>query len=352
MRIFTPTAADRHLYETELRGFLPEDIIDIHAHLAVPGTMAQPSPERLSRYWVLHVPMEQTPEEFLEAYDLLLPGKRVFSTVFALPLMESDIAAQNKSVLEASRRYPSQINPFLVVTPCVTEDEIDRAFAQGFAGLKPYPDFVISDHPGEERIREFLTPAMCAVADRRKLPVILHIAKSKRFADLENLRDLLDMAQRYPGMRLIIAHFGRSYTPWFLEKALEFLGDNHPWWYDFSAVTNPEVFHMALEQIPHERICFGFDNPIMLSRGFYDFPAADRYRVHIHGYNLVSPDHPPLAYQILLGFKQAATRLGISRSSLQKIFHDNACSVLKIPGVNTGFPSGGRENFETKAVHT
>ncbi len=328
MKIFTPTAADRQLYTEELRDFLPDTIIDLHTHLAVPGSMAQPSAERLARYWVLRLPMEQSVEEFLEAYDLLLPGKRVSASAFAMPLMESDIPRQNRGVLQAARSHPNRIHPFLVVTPAITEEEIECALNDGFIGLKPYPDFVTGDHPGEERIGEFLTPAMCAVADRRKLPVILHISRSRRFADPENIADLIYIAARYPGMRLVIAHFGRSYTSMYLKKGLDALGGRAPWWYDFSAVTNPEVFRLALQQIPHDRICFGFDNPLMLSRGYYDFPSEDRYQVHIHGYNLPSANYPPLAYQILLGFKQAAMDLGLSGESLEKIFHHNALTVL------------------------
>lgn len=342
MNIYTPTEADRKLYDEELRDFLPETIVDLHSHLAVPGSMARPSAERLARYWVLRLPMEQTAEEFLEAYQLLLPGKCVSASAFAMPLVESDIQLQNRCVLQASRSHPGRIFPFLVVTPEMTEASIERSLDEGFVGLKPYPDFVSSDHPGEERIAEFLTPSMCAVADRRKLPVILHISRSRRFADKENLADLIQIANQYPGMRLVVAHFGRSYTPMYLEKGLEALGSKDLWWYDFSAVTNPEVFRLALQNIPHERICFGFDNPLMLSRGYYDFPAADRYQVHIHGYNLASDAHPPLAYQILLGFKKAAVDLGISRASLQKIFHTNALAVLGgdiPPGCRPG--SGG-----------
>ena len=70
----------------------------------------------------------------------------------------------------------------------------------------------------------------------------------------------------------------------------------------------------------------------MLARGYYDFPAPDRYAVHIHGYNLDSADYPPLAYQILLGFRQAAERVGLSRASIEKIFYQNAHSLLGTSG--------------------
>lgn len=330
MKIFTPARLDEQIYETELRNFLPDAIIDIHSHLGVPGTMTKPSAERSARYWPLRLPAEQTVAEFLEAYDLLLPGKRVSICTFGLPRQESDIEKQNRAVIEAARQHPGRIHPLFVVRPENTEAEIERAIDAGFLGLKPYPGYARSDHPGEERIPEFLTPGMCAVANRRQLPVILHISKKARFADPENISDLLALSEDYPGMRLVVAHLGRSYNPYFLEKALAALNGRHPWWYDFSAVTNPEVFALALAAIPHERICFGLDNPLMLSRGYYEFPAPDRYQTRICGINLAETEHPTLAYQILLGFKKAAVKAGISPASLQRIFHDNACEVLGI----------------------
>lgn len=325
--IFEPTAADRELYETTLRNFLPERFIDFHSHLSPAHTLSAPTPERLKRYWPLHLPTAQSADEFLGAYDRLFPGKAVRAAAFAMPMLESDIPAQNAYVIESARRLP-QVIPFCVARPDDTEAQIEEAVAQGFVGLKPYPDLADTSHPGEEAIEEFLTPAMCSVADRHRLPVIVHIARAERLASASNIEELLRVTDRWPNIRLIIAHFGRSYTPLYLEQGLKLLNGACPWWYDFAAVTNPEVFELALEAIPHDRICFGLDNPIMLSRGYYSFPAPDKYAVHIQGYNLDDATQPPLAYQIVLGFKKAAEKYQLSRESLDRIFYRNAEDVL------------------------
>lgn len=329
--VYQATPADLAFFDDYLRDFLPDEIIDLHSHMAPPGTMQVPSAERVKRNWALALPMVQTVEEYLAAYEALLPGKRVSSAVFGMPVQESDVVAQNEYILEASRRY-SKIRPFFVTRPEDDEACLEAAVERGFVGFKPYPDFVRSDHPGEERIEEFLTPAMCNVASRHGVPVMLHISRSRRFADPANIRELVELADRWPHLRVIIAHLGRSYTRLYLEEGLKLLGGRCDWWYDFSAVANPEVHRLALEAVPHERLCFGLDNPLMLARGYYDFPAPDRYSVHFRDSTPDGASQPPLAYQILLGFRQAAQELGLSRESIQKIFYQNAVNLLSRGG--------------------
>ena len=52
--------------------------------------------------------MEQTAEEFLEGYELLLPGKHVSASAFAMPMLEADVPRQNEAVLETARRHPGR----------------------------------------------------------------------------------------------------------------------------------------------------------------------------------------------------------------------------------------------------
>ncbi len=326
-QIYVPTAADRELFERDFEDFLPKRIIDIHAHLAHPDHMRPPTAERLERYWVLRIPVAQTVENFLKAYEELFPRRQVTALVFAMPIQESDLARQNEYLLAQAAAH-RQIRPLYVTRPEDDEATLERAMEAGFLGFKPYPDLVTSDHPGDERLTEFLTPELCKVADRHGAVVMVHIAKFQRFADKENCCDLIEITGKYPSMRIIVAHLGRSYNPIYLEKGLEHLGGVCNWWYDFSAVTNPEVHRLALASIPHERILFGTDLPIMLARGFYDFPTVDKYVAHIEGINLEPAGHPPLVYQILSGFRQAALDLKLSRESIGKIFYDNAKNLL------------------------
>ena len=326
---FQPSEADRRFYEESLRDFLPEKIFDIHSHLVPPGTIQSPSLERKQRLWPLNLPCVQTIDEYFGAYEKLFPGKFVQSLVFGLPIEESDINRQNRMILFHSREH-RHVHPLFVARPTDDPELFEKAIAEGFRGFKPYPDLASIAEPGEERITDFLTPAMCRVADAHRALVILHISKSRRFADPDNIRDLQELSQTYPKMKLVIAHLGRSFNPVYLERGLDMLDGQCRWWYDFSAVTNPEVFRVALERIPRDRLCFGSDLPLMLARGYYDFPSPDSYEVHINGYNMEDPNHPPLVYQILSGFKQAAEDLNLSRQEIKSIFHDNAMNLLNL----------------------
>ena len=324
--IFQATDSDHQFFEENLRDFLPERIVDIHTHLVHPPSMREPSPERLKRYWMLGLPIRQTAEDFIRSYESLLPGKRLKMLTFGMPLIEADAQAQNAYVLESFRAWPC-LNPLALALPGDSEEALEAVLDAGFLGFKPYPDYVVGTVAGEERIADFLTTAMCRVADRRKAIVMLHISRRLRFADPENIQDLLDLEWRYPGMRLIIAHLGRSYNPSYLNQGITLLekaGNQGRWNYDFSAVANPASIRLALEKIDHHRICFGLDTPIVFARGYYEFPTETTYAVHIHGYNLDAPSHLPIAYQILDAFRQAAQAVGLSRGSIERIFHGNA----------------------------
>ncbi|OPZ09078.1 MAG: Amidohydrolase [candidate division BRC1 bacterium ADurb.BinA292] len=319
--------ADQLYFEQHFEDWLPRRLFDLHAHLVPPGTLRAPSPERLARYWMLRLPLQQTVQEFFEDYAALLPGRQVHALAFGMPVQESDIARQNAMLLEGSRQH-ERLNVLFLTRPEDEEERLEQALADGFLGFKPYPDFVVGDHPGEEAIAEFLTPAMCRVAQRHRALVMLHISRPGRFGDARNVDDLLQLAADYPAMRLIIAHLGRAYNPIYLERALERLDGRHPWWYDFSAVVHPGTHRLALQSIPHERICFGFDNPIMLARGYYEFPTESTYRVRMHGIDLDEADYPPLAYQILKGFKEAAESVRLDRASLERILFQNAWDLV------------------------
>jgi uncharacterized protein len=304
--------------------------VDIHAHLIDPRYVRAPTPERLQRYWMLNLPLAQNAEDMWASFAALLPGKQIELLAFGMPTLEADVPGQNANLLASAAQYPT-IQPLFVARPEDTEETLSAALDAGFLGFKPYPDFVRSSTPGEERIADFLTPAMCRIADRRGALVMLHISRTQRFADADNIHDLLALAERWPGMRVIVAHLGRAYNAWYLEQGLDLLaqaGRAGNWYYDFSAVANRASLRVALARIPHERLCFGLDTPVAFARGYYTFPTDRSYRVHLHGYNLEAPDHLPVAYQILQAFRDAAQDVGLTRASIECICHRNADRLI------------------------
>lgn len=76
------------------------------------------------------------------------------------------------------------------------------------------------------------------------------------------------MRQKYPDIQIVIAHFGRSFTPVYLKCALKQMGDDIAGFYfDTAAVLNPDVYSLAFEHLSLKQILYGTDAPIMLWHG-------------------------------------------------------------------------------------
>ena len=96
---------------------------------------------------------------------------------------------------------------------------------------------------------------------------MLHIPRAGRLADDENVRELRDFRQRFPRVKIIIAHFGRSFCPVYLSDGLRKLGDASGFFFDTSGVINPRVYDIAFSCINPSTILYGTDMPIFFWHG-------------------------------------------------------------------------------------
>ena len=94
--------------------------------------------------------------------------------------------------------------------PDFLEEEVTKG---GFLGLKPYLSNCPPYIPAKEiRIFDFLPHSHLEVVNRHGWIVMLHIPRDKRFRDEVNLAELREIDERYPNVKLIIAHIGRAYA--------------------------------------------------------------------------------------------------------------------------------------------
>jgi len=318
---------DIGVFSEELDGFLPGRIFDAHCHIALREHFREISEERKRKLWALNCPHDISAEEFFSFYGGFFPGREVRSICFGFPTKEAMVDRQN-AYLEAASKGDVRLNPLYLATPDMDEEELSGALERGFVGFKPYPDFVADKAPSDVRIPDFVTPAICDVADRYGAIVIVHIPGPRRLADPANIADLLELKGRYPNVRLIVAHLGRSYNPIYLREGLDQLGGEIPWHFDFSAVMNVEVFRIALSEIPSGKLLYGSDLPILAARGYRTWPSPRSYMTHIVGYNCEG-DYPPLLYQELMAFRDACGECGISRGEVEDILWNNAFGLLR-----------------------
>ena len=208
-------------------------------------------------------------------------GIDFFSLVFDTPLPAYDLAKKNDqllSVCESMSPDASQrVIPFAVVTPGMDSRRIQAWVDGGVKGFKMTPRMASSSVSrgviSDISLFEMLNPEALAIANDEGLPMVIHLPQlvvSPRMK--QTLKDeLVEIAIKYPNVKIILAHLGQAQTPAKMEDLLDLIEHNDLYesiWMDISAVTIPSVIAMALES--KVKLLFGTDIDFALvERGRY-----------------------------------------------------------------------------------
>jgi hypothetical protein len=157
----------------------------------------------------------------------------------------------------------------LTARPEIPAEKIEEALAcRGFAGLKPYPDFISKYKGAELSIFDFLPRSHLQAAEKLGKCIVLHLPRAGRFSDPANIRELKQIMDEFPALKLVIAHFGRSFNLCYFEDAFSaFAKDIDFFWFDSAAVMNGAVYEFVFQHIKGEQIFFGLDMPTLLWHG-------------------------------------------------------------------------------------
>ncbi len=359
MPLFHLTEYDREVYETQIRDFLPQKMIDIHTHVWVedPSFPRASDPDEAKRTvtWPSLVAKDDSVKDLIESYHLIFPGKEV------VPLMFS--TGGNRERLQRNNAYMSLCAratgfPALYYShPEESAEEIEKAIiAGGFLGLKSYLDLAPAYLPEAEiRIFDFFTPAQLEKIDQMGLIVMLHIPRNGRLKDPVNLSQVLEIKRRFPNIKLILAHIGRAYCAADIGNAFEVLSEAPDLMFDFSANTCETAMTKLLESVGADHAMFGSDLPVTRMRmrrieendtyinlippGLYGDPRQDK---HLREVSEAEGKRLTLfMYEEILSFKRAAQTAGLSRGDVEKVFYLNASGMIDSARKNlTGWMAG------------
>jgi len=329
---------DRDFYETRLSDFLPESIIDVHTHVWVGARVAT----QRAANWPARVAKDNSIEDLLETYRLMLPGSRVTPVIFPIPPSGGDLDALNRYAGESAQRHDLPVLIFSSPTWSAGELE-ERIMAGGFLGAKPYLSFAPSYLPAEEiRIFDFLPRHQLEVLNDHGWIVMLHIPRPGRLRDPVNLAQMLEIEQRYPNVTLIIAHVGRAYCSEDVGDAFDVLAPTKQMLFDISANTNEEVFRSLIRAVGPRRILFGSDMPILRMRmrriceggryvnlvpkGLYGDVSADPNMGELDGDEAERLSF--FLYEEIDAFRRAAEAEGLTSGDVKDVFYNNAVRIL------------------------
>ena len=232
--------------------------------------------------------------------------------------------------------------------PSWSAEQLDQRLDAGpFLGVKVY--LSLSDPSLKEdeiRIFDFLPCHQLETLDRRQAIVMLHIPRRGRLRDPANLAQMLEIENRYPNVRLIIAHVGRAYCPEDVGNAFEALSATRRMCFDISANTNGEVFRQLLDAVGPRRVLFGSDLPItrmrmrricengnyvnLVPRGMYGDVSGDA-----HMREVSADDAARLTfflYEEIDAFRCAAEGAGLTRGEIEHVFYGNAMRLIEGAG--------------------
>ncbi len=345
MSLFEVTAYDKEVYESELRDFLPEKMIDIHTHVWLaklrPPKALKPGEVKRTVTWPSLVAKDNSIEDLLETYRLMFPGKEVTPLIFANAGREH-LDACNEYVRECAAR--TGVPALYYSRPEQSAEEVEQHIREGgFLGVKSYLDLSPAYLPvGEIRIFDFFPHHQLAMLDKIGGIVMLHIPRNGRLKDPVNLAQILEIKQKYPKLRLIIAHIGRAYTEFDVGNAFEVLAPCTDLMFDFCANTCEYAMTRMLEAVGPRRAMFGSDLPILRMRmrrieenntyinlvppGLYGDPKQDPHLREVseeEGKRMTF-----FMYEEILAFKRAAKTVGLNAADIERCFYGNARELL------------------------
>lgn len=326
---YVSTDYDKQVYEEKLKDFLPDVFVDAHTHVYPASVMKNREPN----YWPDRVAFENPVEDLKQTYADMFPDKKVTPVIFGNP----------KGDLKEGNEYCSQISkseklPALYLTHYnMTGEELEKNVINGgFMGLKPYfCNARVGVDPADADIFDFLPHEHLKIADKYGWIIMLHISKRARLRDKTNVRQLMEIEQKYPNVKLIVAHVGRAYCEEDIGDAFDTLKKSGKMLFDFTANTLSVAMQKCIEAVGVKRLMFGSDLPItkmkmyrvtengnyvnVVPRGLYgDLTGAEHMR-ETDEKNVTN-----FMYEELLAFKKCATDLSLNKADVEDIMRRNA----------------------------
>ena len=333
-------ACDRAFYDKHLKDFLHDKMFDAHVHISTTGLTSYGSHNGGST-WTDYLCKEMGVGEFLAMNKEMFPNQSMEALIFGMCL--TGIDETNAYVIENNKDYGF---PMLYRSDYAQDpDELEaKVKAGGFIGLKPYlsncPSYIPSN---EVRIFDFLPPAQLEVANKNGWIIMLHIPRNKRLGDPVNIAQIMEIEEKYPNVKLIVAHVGRAYTDADFGNAFEILKNTKNMMFDFTANLYTPAITEGIKTVGVDRFLYGTDLPIAVMRMYRIVENGDYFNVVPKGYygDVTGQAHMReeendqislMAYEQLLAFKRSAAELKLSDTDVEKILYSNAkalCDSMK-----------------------
>ncbi len=321
---------DREFFDRELASFLPERVFDAHTHLFLHADVG---------WKIAGSDRDVGLAEYLDLSEDLHPGrqKAALFIPFATPEQPERRIRANEWVAEQIRGQ-SAFRGLFFITP---QDDPEWVRAQvrrlGLVGLKCYHTYAAVTPTWEAAIPEFLPEPIVKVAHEEGWVITLHMVKRRAAADPENIHWIRHYCERYPGMKLILAHSARGFQPAHNLEGLPQLAGLDNLYFDTSVNCEPVAHQAIIRHFGHEKLLYGTDLPVSHERG-RSLAAADSFvwlyeATPVWGERHLKIDPVLVGLEHLRSIKWACWSERLSDGQVEDIFWNNAAALLGVEAI-------------------
>ena len=221
----------------------------------------------------------------------------------------------------------------MLITPDQDPEQIRETVKRcGFVGLKCYHVYSPRRPTFDSFIEEYLPEEQVRIAHEEGLSITLHMVRARALADVANQETIRRYCERYPNMRLILAHAARGFNAHHTILGINSLRGLKNVWFDTSVVTDCGAIEAIINTLGHERVLYGSDFPVSHLRGRCVALGDSFLWISADNTNLEVPyaklELSLVGHESLRALKIAAMSTRMSDSQVEDIFHRNGAKLF------------------------
>ena len=318
---------DVEFFQRELDAFLPDRLYDAHCHLWR---------DEFITWNISNLPANVGLPEYLELMrdvHAQRPTKALFIPFVTVDKADRALEA-NEWVSRNIEHDPALRGVFFIKPDDDPEWVREHVRRLGLHGLKCYHTMSNRNPTWEAEITAFLPEPFMQVAHEEGWWITLHMVKSRAVADRENYECIRRCCERYPNMKMVLAHSARGFQPAHNLEGLPHLRGLDNVFFDSSANCEPIAHQAIIRILGHDKLMYGSDLPVSHQRG-RSLGAADSF-IWLYEDTPVWGEKHSAVHPVLVGLEHlrsltwACWSERLTDSQVEDVFWNNAARVLNV----------------------